>query len=404
MPGTNDTYKVPAGTTAYIGKVAPASLPDWVPEAGQFANISLNTLYSIRPTGWPNSDIAGPFANWAGGVWAPDFGSMGGYIVHASGHLTPGSPTWAGVWVFDVASQLWVGRNVPSAPLVEVGGGYAFGDYYNNYFESIVSGLEGHTYPPHTYDGLQYVPSVLAGNSNGKLLRFGMAGSGIPGAKCLHAFDLDSTTAPPVRVKDSITSLANSYPATAFDVARGGIWVTNSNGLGAVSFVDTATWTETRWSSVSFNAYGDQSIVYIPSRDCLVALGRDGSGGVNMSVRVCPIVGGVPQGWTTVTQSGTPPTDRRCGGVWSETLGCIVSYQAAGSATVHKLTPPANLTAGTWAWTDETLTGVSGATPARNPVSDNGAWSRFVEASEYSCFIWCDSISGNVQAWRLTGM
>lgn len=145
-------------------------------------------------------------------------------------------------------------------------------------------------------------------------------------------------------------------------------------------------------------------MVYIPERDCLVAIGRDGGGGVNMSVRVCPIEGGVPQGWTTCTQSGTPPGDRRCGGQWCAPLGAIVSYESSGSSAVHKLTPPANLTSGTWAWTSETLTGASGATPATNTATDNGAWSRFVYAAEIGCFLWANSVSKVTQAWRLTGM
>lgn len=396
------TYTAPSGATVYGGRSSP--LPAWLPPAGQFANISLNTMHSARPSGWPNTESAGPFANWSGAVWAPDFGPRGGYAVHGSGHLTPGSPIWAGVWVFDIASQLWVGRNVPTSPLVETGTGYPLASYYNDYFESIVSGTEGHTYAPHTYDGLAYQSSANGGGSDGALIRFCMAGSGIANPKVAHRFDLSSSSAPPTRVLNAVNSISNSYPATAVDEARGGVWTTDSNGLGGVGFVSFSTWAETRWASVTFNAYGDQSMVYIPTRDCLVAMGRDGSGGVNMSVRVCPIVGGAPQGWATVAQSGTPPTDRRCGGVWSTLLGCIVSYTAAGSSTVHKLQVPADLTGGAWVWTSETLTGVGGATPARASGADNGAWSRFIEAPELGCFLWADGVSAPVQAWRLTGM
>lgn len=400
----NNAYAVASGAGVYAGRAAPSGLPSWLPAEGQFADISLNTLLSARPTGWPTTEGAGPFANWSGGVWAPDFGSMGGYVVHGSGHLTPGTPTWAGVWVFDIASQLWVGRNVPPAPLNEVGGIYPRADYYNDYFESIVSGLEGHTYPPHTYDGLAYQSSANGGGADGSLIRFAMPGSGVANAKVAHRFDLSSASAAPTRVMAAVNSISNSYPATAVDEARGGVWTTDANGLGGVGFVDFDTWTETRWTGVAFNAYGDQSIVYVPTRDCLVALGRDGPGGSNMSVRVCPIVGGVPQGWSTVAQSGTPPTDRRCGGVWSTLLGCLVSFESTGSYAVHKLTVPSDLTGGTWAWTTETMTGVSGATPSQSTTSGNGAWSRFVEAPELGCFLWADSVTGPLQAWRLTGM
>lgn len=390
------TYSAGSGVTVYGGRSSP--VPAWLPPEGQFADISLNTVYSARPSGWPTGESAGPFANWSGGVWAPDFGTTGGYVIHGSGHLSAGTPTWAGVWVFDIASLLWVGRNIPAAPLLENSGDY------NSYGESVVSGVEGHTYPPHTYDGLAYQNTANGGGADGALIRFAVPGSGLANAKCAHRFDLASTSAAPTRVMTAVNSIANSYPATAVDEARGGVWTTDSNGLGGVGFVDFDTWAETRWTGVTFNAYGDQSMVYVPTRDCLVALGRDGSGGVNMSVRVCPIVAGAPQAWTTVAQSGTPPTDRRCGGVWSTLLGCIVSFESAGSYTVHKLTVPADLTGGTWAWSSETLTGVSGATPVRSTVADNGAWSRFVEAPELGCFLWADSVTGPVQAWRLAGM
>lgn len=375
-----------------------------LPAAGQFKNISLNTMYSARPSGWPTNDIAGPFSNWSGGQWNPDFGSAGGYVVHGSGHLSAGQPLWAGAWVFDIATLSWVGRNVPSAPLLE-------NTDYNGYFESTQTGTEGHTSPTHTYDGLAIQSTANGGGADGSLIRFALAGAGISFPKAAHRFDLSSSTAAPTRVKDAVNSIGNSYPATAVDSARGGVWTTDRNGLSGVGFVSFSDWSETRWTGVAFNAYGDQSLIYIPTRDCLVAMGRDGSGGVNMSVRVCPIVSGVPQGWTTVTQSGTAPgtggadsSGLKCGGVWSTLLGCIVSYQAAGSYTVHKLSVPADLTGGTWAWTSETLTGEAGSTPCRTTSTDNGAWSRFQEAPELGCFLWCDSVTGAVQAWRLTGM
>jgi hypothetical protein len=123
-------------------------------------------------------------------------------------------------------------------------------------------------------------------------------------------------------------------------------------------------------------------------------------------VRVCPIVNGQLQGFTTVATSGGAPADKRCGGQWSTLLGCVVSYEAAGSTTVHKLVlpAPAALRTGTWQWQSETLTGVGGAVPSKNTVTNNGAWSRFVEVPAARCFLWCDGVGQPVQAWRLSGM
>lgn len=389
--------------TAPVWSVKPQTDPEPAAlaiSAGTFANAGTSTLNAVKPSGWPTNDIGGPYANWSGAVWCPDFGDKGGYAVHGSGHLSVGNPIWAGVWVFDVATQTIVGRNVPASALIERP--FGSGDY-NAYGESLLSGTLGHTYAPHTYDGLIFVPASSMGNRNGGLLRLCMPGA--PGdAKVVHLFDLDSPTAPPTRVMNEVVGISTSYPAAAADYARGGLWCTNANGQNGLSFIDFSNWSETRYGSAAFNAYGDQSLVYIPQRDCLVAMGRDGAGGANLSVRVCPISGGVPQGWTTVTQSGTPPADARCGGEWVMKLGAIVSYSAGGSYAVHKLTPPANLAAGTWAWTSETLTGVGGAVPARNSATDNGAWSRMVYAAEWSRMLWQDGVNNTTQVMRLTGL
>lgn len=390
--------RVPSRLRAYAP--APQQLPAWLPAVGSFADIGTSTLNAVKPSGWPTSESSGPFLNWSGGAWAPDFGAQGGYVVHGSGHLTPGTATWGGVWVWDVASQTWVGRNVPVEPLLEPSSGYAG---YNVFFESEDVDTIGHTYAPHTYDGLVYRSAANGGGADGALVRNFFAGSPNPNANAVHEFSLSSATAPPTRRSAGITmdGSSGSYPASALDEARGGYWLMAYNGAGPLKFVPFSDYAPTSYSGVEFGAYGDQALIYVPTRDCLVALGRDGSGGVDLSVRVCPIVSGTPQGWTTVTQSGTAPTDYRCGGVWSTLLGKIVSYAGGGTYTVNTLTVPADLTGGTWAWAAQTLTGASGATPSAS-ASNNGSFSRFVEAAELGCFLWCASINDQVQAWRLT--
>lgn len=385
-------YQVASGGTAAFGH---SVLPAWVPDEGTFANISTNTLYDIRPTGWPTNDIAGPFANWSGGAFASDFSDSGAYVVHGSGHLSAGNPTWAGVWCFDLDTLAWVGRNVPGVPLLENSGDF------NAYGESTIAGSLGHTYPPHTYDGLVYQSEANGGGASGALLRVSIAGS--PWGSPVHQFDLSSTSAAPTRVVNSIGG--TSYPAAAVDEARGGFWYLSGNGTGPLKFVNFDDWSADS-TAVGFNEYGDYSLTYIPAPfDCLVATGRTGSGGANMAVYVSPIVGGVPQAFVQVATSGTRVPDARAGTCWSALLDCLVSYEGNGSYDVYKLTPPVgSLTAGTWAWSHETLTAVGGATPSENPVSNNGSWGRFIEVPAARCFIWCDGVTQPVQAWRLTGM
>lgn len=383
-----------------------SAYPAWRPAEGTFADIGTSTLATAKPTGWPTGDNGGPFANWSGGVWAPWWGDQGGYIIHGSGHLSAGAPLWAGVWVWDVANATWVGRCVPSQPLVEGSGTPPSG--FNDYLESTVTETLGHTYAPHTYDGLVALPPT-EGYPQGRLARVCMPGSGVTGSRSVHTFDLSSATATPERVMSTMNGITNSYPQTAYDAARNGIWTLSYNGAGGVGFIDVATWTETHWSTINYGTYANNNMIHVPASepngDYLVCIGSYGTGGSQMGVVVSKIVDNAPTAFVRPTQSGTPPGDYRCGGVWCTDLGCIVSYTAAGSYTVHKLTPPAgDPTAGTWTWTSETLTGADGAVPAE-PASapDNGAWSRFVYAREIGCFLWADSIAKVTQAWRLTG-
>lgn len=392
---------------------AGAALPDWVPEPGMFADISLNTLASVKPAGWPSSDVAGPFLNWSSGIYASDFGAAGGYAIFGSGHLSQNTPTWAGVWVFDLDLLAWVGRNVPASPLLENSA------LYDGYNLSTEVATAGHAYPPHTYDGLIYRPSSLGGGTDGELVQLYSAGtSGLTYPNRVLAFDLSSTTAPPTVVIDALNSVSSNYPAAADDHARGGFWATNGNGSRPLTFTSYADWSTTTYSGVTFGTYGNASLIYVPDRDCLVSIATAGSHpNLYTAVRVCPIVGGVPQGWVTVTQGGVALPDARAGGCWSTVLGCIVTYcgTTAGDETlesgriVYKLTIPENLVGGTWIWSTETLTGAGGATPAvgrnsSNAITNNGSWSRFVEVPSARCFLFAGSVNVPVQAWRLTGM
>lgn len=382
--------------------------PAWVPTAGTFANVGSSTLASVSPTGWPTSEDAGPYANWSSGAWAQDFGTIGGYVVHGSGHLTVGTPIWAGVWVWDASITTWVGRNVPAAPLLEPSGTTG----YDAFFASTDSTTLGHTYAPHTYDGLIYQSAANGGGAAGSLIRNFFAGSPNTNPRAVHKFDLSSAAGAPSRVLDDVTMAgsSSSYPASALDEARGGYWLLTYNGQGPLKFVRFADWSVTSYTGVEYSDYGDQHLIYLPAPyDAIVAIGRTDAGAIAQSLRVSQITGGTPGTFVSITPAGTAPAaagSGKAGGCWSSLLSCIVQYTGDGSYTVFKLTPPApgSLTSGTWTWSSETLTGVSGATPATRGSDSSGSYSRFIEVSAFRCFLWSDGINNVMQAWRLTGM
>jgi hypothetical protein len=413
MPYPADVYSCASGQSIAGGRFL---LPAWVPAAGTFANISKNTLNSVRPAGWgTGTEITGPFANWSGGARADDFSKLGAYLVHGSGDLLRNETLWGGVGAFDLDTLMWQMLNVPPAPLLEEANaiGNRFGEanaYYDLNGESTQSGLVGWPYVPHNYTGLVYQRAKFGGGTKGSLLRNWVGGTWCN--KVVHRFDLSPSNMP-TRVIDNTSSSGSTYPMAAVDEARGGYWLLSANGAGALVFVKFSDWSRTEYP-VTYNEYGDNVMVYIPAPwDCLVGLGRGGGGGLQFVMYVCPIVNNVPTAWTQITPAGTPPVYSdanpgaiKCGGQWFKSLQKIVSYVGAGSTGVHKLTPPAPgaLTTGQWVWDVETLTGVAGATPSKNPQYQNGSWGRFIEFPSARCAIWCDGIDQPVQAWRLQGM
>jgi hypothetical protein len=408
----NDTY---TGTTAiYGGMPTPVAGAAWTPAVGTFANLGTDTLLSVAPAGWPNSDIAGPYINWSTAVFAKDYCPGGAYLVYGSGHLSSG-PEWAGIWAFRLDTLKMECANRPPAP-------FDINTPLNAYGESTDPATLGHPYVPHNYDGLVYQSAAMGGGPKGSLWRFFIPGSSI--GNVVHRWDLSASIyTPPTRVINQIWTAGTpggggSYPMTAVDESRGGIWLLHNNGNGPLAFVKFSDLSVTYYNNVDFNAYSDHSLIYLPAPyDCLVSVGPSNYPGSNplFEQYVCPLIGNTPQGFTKVALAGTPPDGgtneygdyhgTQCGGQWSTILGAIVSYQGAGQNAVYRAVPPSNLT-GTWTWSKETLTGANGATPSRNTDGNpsNGTWSRFIEAPAQRCFIYCGSVFSPTQAWRLQGM
>lgn len=402
------------------GRAAPNALPEWASltaiPPGTFANISLNTLLDVLPESWNMSEVAGPFINWSGGVFASDFSALGALSVHGSGHLaSPSAPLCAGAWNFDLSARMWSGSNIPAAPLLDNN------DHYDYYGESNQTATLGHTTPPHTYGGLVYQPSSMGGGSKGSTWTHFYPGFRL--SNPAHRFDLSSATDPAERAIATIEmgGQNGTYPMAASDYGRRGYWLLATNGNGPLAFIGfdkvAGEYPVTRFEAVGYNEYGGHFMVHIPAPwDCLVAFGPSGSGGVNQTIYVCPIVDDVPTNFFAVTKSGTYPGENgalvnNSGGVWSPTHQRIVAYEGLGSYDVHGLTPPspADILSGTWAWTSQTLAGVSGTTPARPgtnpnngyPYDENGQWGRFCYVPDLDIFLLANGVEAPVQAWRL---
>lgn len=403
--GSVGSVVAPVGTVSASTYTGP--LPSWVPSPGTFSNISQNRLADVAPAGYVLTDAAGPFANWSGGRYNPDYSALGGYVVAGSGHLPTGEVCWSCVNVFNFATLQWEVKDVPATAWAEGQEDAVYGQFPDGTF-----------YMPHTYGGLEIQSASNGGGSQGSLIQFFSAGSGFTYPTRVNRYDLSQSVATygssVTRVIDSIPTggISASYPMTAFDSSRNGWWVLAYNGNGPMFFVDAQNYAMTAYSNAGYNDYGNQCILYLPPPyDFLLGFGNSGPNGVNMSFWGClASTPDVP--WTNLTanvqlQPGTTlPLEYSCGGCWSTILNAVVMYEAQGSNRVHSLIPPApaNLLTGTWTLASETLAGVGGATPCVNTVANNGAYGRFVEVPAARVFAWCDSISGPVQAWRLANM
>lgn len=397
--GVLDAYK----TTPVWGLKTREALPSWVPAVGVIANIGAATINNATPGNYPKTHSPSPMANWSGGVFVPDFGAQGGYAVHGSGHLGVGTTLFCGVWVLDLETKTWVGRNVPTTPLLE-------GQNFNEYKESTEAANLGHTYPPHTYQGLVVQPRSLGGGNSGSLLRVGGGGSG---HKAVHRFDLSSASSPATRVIDNLWPELGSQTmaATALDEARGGFWAISDAG-SRLKFVRFSDWNVTSYTSVTcpIERYG--CMVYVPGRDCLVLVGGVPWSPSVFRVYVSQITGSTPAAFTQVATSGVtwPAEPMGSGSQWSTVLQKLVLYQGRvsnadteGAFKVYTCAPPVNLTGGTWAWKQETMTGVAPGitTDTGSNVLNNGVFSRFVEAPAAKSFVYAGTITDPAQAFKL---
>lgn len=383
-----------------------AGLPAWVPEPGTFANVSLNLPVDVAPN---SSDIRGPFQNWSGARFAPDFSTLGAYVSHGGGHLSPGAQMVQGTFIVDLDTMLWSVRNQPSGLHYE-------GDELNEYSEY----ADGSTYPSHTYGGLGYQPTAHGGGPKGSLLRFWHAGAGPEKLRTVHRFDLSQAVGGYSRVIDEMTyASVGNYPQVAWDSIRHGWWVLRYNGNGPLRFVSASDYSITEYAK-EYNAGGDGCLTHLPEHDALLSTSYTGSYfdkqlGLHV-LRLSDLE--TSQGWKNVTSqmTGDAPLFKGAGVTWSTLLQKGVHYNGADVSDsdagyiVRTLDIPADMLNGDWLWTAITLTGVNGATPilgrdaGGNEVSNNGTYTRFVEAPAARCFLYAGSVYKPLQAFRLPGM
>jgi hypothetical protein len=405
------------------------TLPYTIPAQGFFKNISLNTLTDVKacqapPIGaptWPSCPygdayLQGVFYVWTGGAYGSEYSPYGGYFVGPGG----GHSSYAGneLYAFNLTTALWDRLRNPSM--------YGEPDEIQS---GPNAGLfpDGQPAPTHAYSTPQYIPGSWFGGVKGKYVFGSFANSNYWGMNLDDAFSRSW-------VKFTTTSTYTAYSNSARDVNRRGIWLITGSNPGPLRFVDGVTGAVTTYST-STNVGAYSAIGYSPSLDILLLsagtydrLGTAAGGDVSSFFILpasAPNSGWSPGGNKGLVWSGTGPGGytysdalgatmvARAGLEWSTILNCFVSmYPGDNGAKVYFFKPPAGATtfaqlvAGTWTWTSETLVGEAGAVPSLqpNPSNRNGGYNRFREVPLLKCFVWADDVTGPTQLWRPTGM
>lgn len=382
--GINDDPK-----WAMRARSSSGALPSFVPAAGTFANVSLNTMSAVDPCPsqscvYSGAGIESVFNVWNGGAYAANYGQYGALVCHGGGH---NSYSGNAPFLYDIGNRTWACIGTPS-PYEELSAD-SDGEY-----------PDGRPFPPHCYSGLGYLSPANGGGTKGSLLRFGFAGSG--DNEWVHRCDL--TTGVWSRWSNTFLT-GGSYFTACYDPTRNRHWYCAGyeSFFSGHGYIDSTTGLVHVLSNLGDNADGaNHTMGYCPVNDTLVALGTQ-SGVIMLRGRLASS----SVQFNQLTTSGIFPPDPNAGLEWSTLLQCFVSYYGNGSATVYKLTPPATspLT-NAWVWSSQTLTGAGGATPvvANYPSGFNGQWSRFREVPALRCFIYADGKDNPVQLWRLSGM
>ncbi len=398
--------------TAYNGATRTATVVAFSGGGGPINVVSQpfemrSTLRAVSPAGWPTNDVGGPIINWCGAVFNPDYCKLGAWDNFGSGHLALATdPLWAGVNHYNFDKLRFEMTNVPVEPTSDSTG-------FNTYGESTDPDTAGHLTTPHSYDALGFRPRSAGGGRKGALRHYCFPGT--PFNRVGHEFDLSSLTAPPTRTVTDLptTGSSNNYIMCAPDVGRRGDWLLPYDGVSPMLFVSWDTGAVTS-HAVGYSAYGNHSMVLLPAPwNWLLAGGRANEANNATRWFVCPIVGGVPTGFTEIFPTGTPPSDGRTGLVFDAQRDQIVMKVGGPSDYgVVLLTPPApggSHTTG-WAFSAKTLTGVGGIAPAweintnsGSPYDNNGTWSKFQPVRItplINAYAWVGTINKPMQAWR----
>lgn len=415
MPAV-DNYTVGSGLPIFGGKTKSVIPPAFAPSPGQLKSIHLNSLSAINPcpsnSCWfsGNNRINGPWTNWCGAEFAPDFSTYGAMLYWGGGHMGSNDTAFS---VFDLTTQKWL--RLGSVPAADATTGItndtSFYDKIDQTWCDYVDPEHSDKGPippaSHTYSIPAYVSSKLGGGAKGSwVLPFQVwgpytrstDGQVLGGGFKPHAFDLASEvwtrfTPSPYEAVDK----ANTPSGASFvDTKRGVLWsLPFSNGRDNIK-IDLNTGVRTIVSTNSDYVYGpgyNSVIRYVESADLAVAMWSDAGTNHLVGVNLYSTSSGSLVNLGQIKLSNAAPAAGDGFGFdWCPDTGKFYILSQSRSNVLNVLTPPpmGQWTTGNWVWSTETM---SGETPVTiESVSPGGQGSLVLSHWTYNpslkCFMW----------------
>jgi hypothetical protein len=414
--------------------VVVTNIPAWVPAPGKFANASLDFPAAADPD--PNSSaiyrgvqgFAAVWTVWNSGVYAPTVGTYGSMLFFGGANRAYDGNA---IIAYDIAARTHRRLSEPAlySSLTEISGD----SNTVNANVSVDGGYpNGTPFPCHTYMLPTFLPSDAGGGTLGSWVYMCHIQNNV---RILYPnfwrFDLSARTWS--RWRSPYLHGVFNLNGMCYDSTRKRLWLiapgpVNEYGARALWMVNMVNSSETQvmlsGGATSGNTYASTYAasqpgpVYIPERDCLVHVG---GGGNHL---ICTDLSGVAADGSgtavahVITQSGTA-----CPSLWNnmgfglESVGgleycsydgnlwVLNQFNGTAVAQLFKLTPPAGALTGTWTWSSEILTSISGETLAlrastSGTVGDRCLWGRFRYVPPLKSFIWSDAKDLRVQMGR----
>lgn len=398
-------------------------LPAWVPPAGFFADVpTVNMPIAVTPSIYPvdNYLMNGPFNIWGGSAFLRDYSALGGQVFYSAGHESAaGLPNSQFSLTLDFSTLSWKTANLPLAP---------------NPANTFVNGFapDGTPYCPHTYLGLQEMPTAWGGGPQGTLVSFFWAGSTWPHrvnlldvSRAQRGYSTLATRQPQNAAPNLIRFAANgpggSYPISVMDEQRQGWWVA-VNGQVEYTLFFSKDGLITQYPALGGNLL-NASMAICPSLNLLVAIDGGYSSGnyasqAHRTLHIRDLVTGkVTRSLTlgkvpalSVGYDGPVANLHRpdaMGLQWVEELGCIVGLdQTENPPALVRLTPPATSPAtNQWTWSKMPAPRHWPGNPNGQPqlqTAENGYNSKFRWIPTLQAFVVAGSSSRKPQVIKLT--